>query len=76
MKKHNLATLILITKKFRSILSGVFLMTNKKNNAIAEYVIFGKSVNEQFENKRVIKSNDVVIANALMSVAFYRIKDQ
>lgn len=51
-------------------------MTNNKNNAITEYVIFGKSVNEQFENKRVIKSNDVIIANALMSVAFYRIKDQ
>ena len=33
-------------------------MTNNKNNAITEYVIFGKSVNEQFENKRVIKSND------------------
>lgn len=51
-------------------------MTNNKNNAITEYVIFGKSVNEQFENKRVIKSNDVIIANALMRVAFYRIKDQ
>lgn len=51
-------------------------MTNNKNNAITEYVIFGKSVNEQFENKRVIKSNDVIIANALMSVAFYQIKDQ
>lgn len=51
-------------------------MTNNKNNSITEYVIFGKSVKEQFENKRVIKSNDVIIANALMSVAFYRIKDQ
>lgn len=51
-------------------------MTNNKNDAITEYVIFGKSVKEQFENKRVIKSNDVIIANALMSVAFYRIKDQ
>lgn len=51
-------------------------MTNNKNDAITEYVIFWKSVKEQFENKRVINSNDVIIANALMSVAFYRIKDQ